>query len=251
MGKKMSKEFESRIVVVTGAAKGLGRAIAERFFADGAEKVIMLDVAEDQVNAAAKEIDPEGTGTWAAACDVSDPACVESVFAEIQEKFGRIDILVNNAGITRDAMFHKMTNEQFDQVLKVSLYGTFYCSRQVVDGMRSRGWGRIINMSSLANRGNIGQANYATAKAGIVGLTSTMAMELGRSGITVNCLAPSLINTDMIKTVPEDLKQKMTKSVPVRRLGEPEEVASLVAYLAGEEAGYISGQCIKVTGGWW
>ena len=247
----MTKEFENRIVVVTGAAKGLGRAIAERFFEEGSEKVILLDLDKDTVCAAAAEIDPEGAGTWAAACDVSDPDCVERVFAEIQEKFGRVDILVNNAGITRDALFHKMSNEQFDQVLKVSLYGTFYCSRQVVGGMRSRGWGRIINMSSLAHRGNVGQANYSAAKAGLIGLTKTMAMELGRNGITVNCLAPSLINTDMIKTVPEELKAKMTKAVPVRRVGEPEEVASLVAYLAGEEAGYISGQCIQVTGGWW
>lgn len=247
----MSSEFGKRIVVVTGAGKGLGRAIAERFFAACAEKVILLDVDGDLVCTTAREIDPEGERTWAAACDVSDPACVERVFAQIQEQFGRVDILVNNAGITRDAMFHKMSNEQFDQVLKVSLYGTFYCSRQVVDGMRSRGWGRIINMSSLANRGNVGQANYSAAKAGIVGLTKTMAMELGRNGITVNCLAPSLINTDMIKTVPENLKAAMVKNVPAKRLGEPEEVASAVAYLAEEEAGYINGQCIKITGGWW
>ena len=243
--------FSNKIVVVTGAAKGLGRSIAERFFAEGAEMTIMLDMDKDLLFAAAKEIDPDGAGTWAKECDVSDPTCVEKVFAEIQEKFGRVDILVNNAGITRDALFHKMSNEQFDQVLKVSLYGTFYCSRQVVAGMRERGWGRIINMSSLANRGNVGQANYAAAKAGLIGLTKTMAMELGRNGITVNCLAPSLINTDIIKTVPEELKAKMVSAVPVRRIGEPEEVASMVAFLAGEEAGYVSGQCIKITGGWW
>ena len=247
----MSKDFENKIVVVTGAAKGLGKAIAESFFAAGAEKTILLDVDKDLVCATAKEIDPEGTRAWAGFCDVSDPTCVESVFAELQEKFGRVDILVNNAGITRDALFHKMSNEQFDQVLKVSLYGAFYCSRQVVSGMRERGWGRIINMSSLASRGNVGQTNYAAAKAGLIGLTKTMAMELGRNGITVNCLAPSLINTDMIKTVPEELKAKMANAVPVRRIGEPEEVAAMVVFLAGEEAGYISGQCIKITGRWW
>lgn len=246
-----SKDFENKIVVVTGAAKGLGREIAKRFFADGTEMTVLLDVDKDLVCAAAREIDPEGKRVLAKACDVSDPACVEIVFAELQKEFGRVDILVNNAGITSDALFHKMSNEQFDRVLKVSLYGTFYCSRQVVAGMRERGWGRIINMSSLANRGNVGQANYAAAKAGIIGLTKTMAMELGRNGITVNCLAPSLINTDIIKTVPEELKAKMVSSVPVRRIGEPEDVASVVVFLAREEAGYISGQCINITGGWW
>ena len=148
-------------------------------------------------------------------------------------------------------MAHKMTNAQFDEVIKVSLYGTFYCVKQVIDGMRERCSGRIIAMSSIASRGNVGQANYAAAKAGIIGLTKTLSMELGPKNVTVNCVAPSMINTDIIKTIPEKILASMAASVPMRRIGEPREVADLVAYLASDEAGYINGQCINITGGYW
>lgn len=244
-------DFSNKIVVVTGAAQGLGKSIAQRFLRDGAEGVALLDLKADALAQTAAELDPTGVRVLAAACNVADPDSVARAFQEVQARFQRVDILVNNAGITRDAMFHKMTNEQFDQVLKVSLYGTFYCVKQVVDGMRERGYGRIISMSSLARRGNIGQANYSAAKAGIVGLTKTLAMELGPKGITANCLAPSLINTDIIKTVPEKVKEGMVAAVPLRRVGEPEEVADVVAFLASDEASYVSGQCVWVTGGSW
>ena len=144
-----------------------------------------------------------------------------------------------------------MTYEQFDQAVKVSLYGTFYCIKQVIGGMREREYGRIISMSSIASRGNVGQANYAAAKAGIIGLTKTLAMESGPKNVTVNCLAPSMINTDIIKTIPENVLAGMTKAVPMRRVGEPEEVSSVVAFLASDEASYVSGQCLYVSGGWW
>jgi NAD(P)-dependent dehydrogenase (short-subunit alcohol dehydrogenase family) len=187
----------------------------------------------------------------AVVCNVADSDSVAEAFKRVRQRFGRVDILVNNAGITRDALIHKMTNDQFDLVVKVSLYGTFYCIKQVVDGMRERGYGRIISMSSLASRGNVGQANYAAAKAGIVGLTKTLAMELGPKNVTVNCIAPSMINTDIIRTIPEKVLAGMTAAVPLRRVGEPEEVSALVAYLASDEGSYISGQCINITGGWW
>ena len=244
-------DFSGKIVAVTGAAQGLGRAIAERFLKDGAEGVALLDLKEDVLAAAAAALDPAGSRTLAVPCNVADPDSVARAFQQIRDRFGWVDVLVNNAGITRDALVHKMTNEQFDQVLKVSLYGTFYCVKQVIDGMRERGYGRIISMSSLANRGNVGQANYAAAKAGIIGLTKTLAMELGPKNVTANCLAPSLINTDIIKTVPDKVRNAMTASVPLRRIGEPEEVADLVAFLASDEASYVSGQCISITGGLW
>lgn len=244
-------DLNGKIVVVTGAAQGLGKSIAERFLQDGAKGVALLDLKADVLTATAQELDPANERTLAVTCNVADPDSVAQAFQAVYERFGRVDVLVNNAGITRDALVHKMTNEQFDMVLKVSLYGTFYCVKQVINQMREQGYGRIISMSSLANRGNVGQANYAAAKAGIIGLTKTLAMESGPKNVTVNCIAPSLINTDIIKTVPEKVKESMTAAVPLRRVGEPEEVASLVAYLASDEAGYISGQCINITGGWW
>lgn len=246
----MSK-FNGKIVVVTGAAQGLGKSIAERFLKADAEGVALLDLKEDTLSTTVQELDPSGTRTLAVACNVADPDSVSHAFETVKERFGRVDVLVNNAGITRDALAHKMTNEQFDMVLKVSLYGTFYCIKEVINGMREQGHGRIISMSSLASRGNVGQANYAAAKAGIIGLTKTLAMELGPKNVTVNCIAPSLINTDIIKTVPDKVKESMTAAVPMRRVGEPEEVADLVAYLASDESSYISGQCINITGGWW
>lgn len=244
-------DYSGKIAVVTGAAQGLGAVIAERFLMDGADGVALLDLKQDTLEAAAARLDPDGKRTLALTCDVADPDSVARAFREIEARFGKVDILVNNAGITRDALAHKMTAEQFDVVVKVSLYGTFYCIQQVINGMRQRGYGRIISMSSLAHRGNVGQANYAAAKAGIIGLTKTLAMELGPKHVTVNCVSPCIINTDIIKTIPEKVMKSMINSIPARRPGEPEEVADLVAYLASDEASYISGQCVNITGGLW
>ena len=244
-------DFSGKIVAVTGAAQGLGADIAGRFLRDGAEGVALIDLNQNALETTVAQLDPEGNRALAVVCNVADPDSVAEAFKKVHDRFGRVDILVNNAGNTRDALVHKMTNDQFDLVVKVSLYGTFYCIKQVIDGMRERGYGRIISMSSLANRGNVGQANYAAAKAGIIGLTKTLAMELGPKNVTVNCVAPSMINTDIIKTIPEKVLSGMTAAIPLRRVGEPEEVSSLVAYLASDEASYISGQCINITGGWW
>lgn len=244
-------DFKEKYVVVTGAAKGLGKDIARRFLDDGAAGVAMLDLDEGLLSATVAELDSSGGRALAVVCNVADPDSVAQAFRNVTERFGRVDILVNNAGITRDSLVHKMTNEQFDLVLKVSLYGTFYCIKEVLPGMRERGYGRIISMSSIASRGNVGQANYAAAKAGIIGLTKTLAMESGPKNITVNCLAPSMINTDIIKTIPEKILSTMTAAVPLRRVGEPEEVSDVVAFLASDQASYISGQCINITGGWW
>ena len=244
-------DFQGKIVVVTGAAQGLGAAISRRFLEDGAAGVAMLDLKDEVVKAAAGAMDPSGARALAISCNVADPDSVREAFRQVYERFGRVDVLVNNAGITRDAMAHKMTAEQFDAVLKVSLYGAFYCVQQVICQMREQKSGRIISMSSLAHRGNIGQANYSAAKAGIIGLTKTLAMELGPKNITVNCIAPCIAKTDIVKTMPEKVYNDMVNMIPLRRAGEPEEIASLVAYLASDEAAYISGQCINISGGWW
>lgn len=244
-------DYKGKIAVVTGAAQGLGASIAQRFLRDGADGAALLDMKQDVLEATAARLDPDGKRALALTCNVADPDSVAQAFQKIEERFGKVDILVNNAGITRDALAHKMTAEQFDIVVKVSLYGTFYCVQQVINGMRQRGYGRIISMSSLAHRGNVGQANYAAAKAGIIGLTKTLAMELGPKHVTVNCVSPCIINTDIIKTIPEKVMESMVNSIPARRPGEPEEVADLVAYLASDEASYVNGQCINITGGLW
>jgi len=242
-------DFSRKIVAVTGAAQGLGAAMTQRFLQDGAEGVALLDMKQEALEATAARLDPAGTRTLAVLCNVAEPRSVEGAFKQIMARFGRVDILINNAGITRDALASKMTVEQFDPVVQVSLNGAFYCVQQVIGGMRERGWGRIISLSSLAARGNVGQANYSAAKAGLIGLTKTLAFELAPNNITVNCIAPGLINTDIIKSVPEKQMEAFVKSIPMHRIGEPEEVASLAAFLASDEAAYISGQCIRITGG--
>jgi len=242
-------DFSQRIVAITGAAQGLGFAMAERFLQDGAPGVALLDVKEDALAQTKEQLDPSGARTCAVLCDVSNPDSVEQAFSQIFAHFGRVDILVNNAGITRDAFAAKMTVAQFDTVVQISLNGAFYCARQVIPGMREREWGRIISLSSMAAYGNIGQTNYSAAKAGVIGLTKTLSEELAPKHITVNCIAPGLINTDIIKTIPEKQMEGFVKNIPAGRIGEPEEVASLTAFLASEESAYISGQCIKISGG--
>jgi 3-oxoacyl-[acyl-carrier protein] reductase len=242
-------DFNGKIVAITGAAQGLGAAMVQRFLQDGAAGVALLDLNQEGLKATAARLDPAGTRIITVLCNVVDHYSVEEAFSQISARFGRVDILINNAGITRDSMSHKMTVEQFDPVVQVSLNGAFYCVQQVIGGMRERGWGRIISLSSLAADGNIGQVNYSAAKAGVIGMTKTLALELASHNITVNCIAPGLINTDIIKSVPEKQMEVFLKNIPMHRVGEPEEVANLALFLASGEAAYITGQCIKITGG--
>ena len=242
-------KLTGKYAVVTGGGKGLGAAIARRFLSDGAEGVALLDMDGDLAVRTATGLGCEGKNTLGVHCDVSNEKNVTDAFAVVTEKFGQIDILVNNAGITRDSMFHKMTFEQFTQVMNVHVNGMYLCSRQVVEGMRSRKWGRIISMASTSAFGNIGQANYAAAKSAIIGFTKTLAFELARYNVTANCIAPGFINTDIIKTVPEKVMEEILRSIPMGRVGEPDEVASLAAFLAGADADYITGECIKCSGG--
>ena len=245
-----SFRLDGKVALVTGATYGIGMAIAEALGEAGA-KIAFNARHADKVAEAEKHYRELGFEAHGYVADVTDETVVAELIAKIEADFGTTpDILVNNAGITRDAMSYKMTAGQFDAAVKVSLYGSFYCVQQVVNGMRERGYGRIVSMSSLASRGNVGQLNYASAKAGIIAMTQTLSMELGRYNITANCVAPGMINTDIIKTVPEKNMNAILSNIPMRRVGEPEEVASLVAFLASDEASYISGQCVRITGGW-
>ncbi|MBR5470912.1 MAG: 3-oxoacyl-ACP reductase FabG [Oscillibacter sp.] len=245
------KSFEGKVVVVTGAAQGIGYAIAEKFVQERASKLAILDWNEEAIKAAGEKLQDisADTDVLALRCDISSEEMVNAVFAEIAEKLGTVDVLVNNAGITRDIMFHKMTSKQWDDVLKVNLYGTFNCCKAVMQGMRDQSYGRIVNLSSVVAYGNAGQANYAATKGAIISLTKTLAKEGGRKGITVNAVAPHCIDTPMMHSVPADFKQNLISNHVMQRMGKPEEVAALVVFLANEEASYVSGTCIDCTGG--
>ncbi len=242
-------KFNNKYAAVTGAAQGIGRAIAKRLLDDGVEAVALLDLNGDAVAQTAAELDPTAKRALAVQCDVASADSVDTAFGRIFDAFGRVDILVNNAGITRDAMFHNMTIAQFKQVIDVHLYGTFHCCQKVVLGMRERGYGKIVNISSTSAFGNPGQANYAAAKAGIDGLTRTLAKELGRHNITVNSIAPGMTDTDIIKTVPQNVLDGFIARCPMQRLGKPEEIAAVAAFLASDDSSFVSGMSILCCGG--
>lgn len=242
-------KLSGKFAVVTGAGKGIGRAIAERFLEDDAQGVAVLDYDFELAEASAKEMDPTGERVIAVKCNVASQEDVNAAFAAITEKFGRVDILVNNAGITRDAMFHKMTDAQARAVLDVNFYGTFYCCQAVIPGMREREYGKIINISSTSAFGNIGQTNYSASKAAIDGFTRTLALESARKNITVNSIAPGMIETDILKTIPQDIMQQKINNVPANRLGQPSEIASVASFLASDDSSWVTGNCILACGG--
>jgi len=237
-----------RVALVTGAGSGIGEATARRFAAEGAV-VVVNDVDAERARAVAGAIQKTGGAAHALAADVTRRDEVERVVAGIVAEQGRLDVLINNAGINRDAMSHKMTEEQWDQVLTVNLKGTFLCAQAVLPRMRERAWGRVVNTSSIGSLGNIGQANYAASKAGVIGLTKTLALEYAKYGVTVNCIAPGAVMTPMLAGVPDPIREKITAQIPVGRIAEPAEIAAVHAFLASDEAAYITGQVLFVDGG--
>jgi len=238
-----------KFAVVTGAGKGIGYAIAKRFLEDNVAGVALFDMDYELVSASAQELDPTGQRVMAVKCDVSNQENVNEAFGQVFERFGKVDILVNNAGITRDAMFHKMTVDQAKKVMDVHFYGTFYCCQAVIPGMREREYGKIVNVSSTSAFGNIGQANYSAAKAAIDGFTRTLALESARKNITVNSIAPGMVNTDILKTIPENIMQQKINATPAQRLGEPSEIASVASFLASDDSSWVTGNCILACGG--
>jgi acetoacetyl-CoA reductase len=236
----------ARIALVTGGTRGIGAAISGALKEDGF-KVIANYAANDEAAHAFKS----ETGIEVKKWDVASfEACGEAV-KHIENDFGPVDVLVNNAGITRDAMFHKMTLEQWSAVINTNLNSLFNMCRPVIEGMRARSFGRIINISSInAQKGQMGQSNYAAAKAGEIGFTKSLAQENANKGITVNAICPGYIGTEMVRSVPQEvLEKRILPQIPVGRLGEPKEVARCVAFLASEDAGYITGSTLSVNGG--
>lgn len=240
--------LEGKTAVVTGAAQGIGKAIAKRLYDEGA-KVALLDVNHEKIREAVAEIDGGAGRAAGYACNVADRDSVEKTITEVESVLGTIDILVNNAGITCDTMFHKMSEEQWDLVMDVNLKGIFRCTKAVIGGMRQRSYGKIVNLASVSAFGNMGQTNYGASKAAVIGFTKCLAKETARSGITVNAIAPSYINTEMLQAVPENVMQKFIAAIPSNRLGTPEELAAVAAFLSSDDSSFVTGECIVVSGG--
>jgi 3-oxoacyl-[acyl-carrier protein] reductase len=243
----------SRVAIVTGAARGIGAAVAQRLAQDGFA-VGVVDLAD--CTGTVEAITDKGGQAIGISADVTDTAAVQAAVERVAKELGPPTVLVNNAGITRDNLLFKMTEDDWDSVLGVHLRGAFLVSREVQKHQTEQGWGRIVNLSSTSALGNRGQANYSAAKAGMQGFTKTLAIELGKFGVTVNAIAPGFIETDMTAATAarleidfEDFKKGAAAMIPVQRVGQPADIAALVSFLAGEESGFISGQVIYVAGG--
>ena len=242
--------LDGKTALVTGASRGIGRAIALCLAAEGAR--VAINYAGNVKAAEEVKTSIEAAGGTAILCqaDIADSAAVEAMIADVVKEFGTIDILVNNAGITRDTLLMRMKDEDFAKVLDTNLKGVFYCTKAVAKLMMKKRLGRIINMASVVGLvGNAGQTNYAAAKAGVIGFSKSAAKELASRGITVNVVAPGFIGTDMTAVLPEAVKEKTLAGIPLGKMGEPEDVANAVLFLASEQASYITGQVVNVDGG--
>jgi len=240
--------LNDKVAIVTGAGRGIGASIAKCFAAEGAI-VICADIRKEGIEEVADDVLKSGGKAEALAFDVADKPQVDKAIERILRTYDRIDILINNAGVTRDNLSLRMSEDEWDLVIRVNLRGTWLPSQAVIRPMRKRRWGRIVNTSSVAALGNIGQANYATSKGGVISLTRTLALELAKSGVTVNCVAPGAIMTPMFEAVSDELRAKYLERIPLGRFGAPEDVANAHLFLCSEAASYITGQVIFVDGG--
>jgi 3-oxoacyl-[acyl-carrier protein] reductase len=238
-----------RIAFVTGASRGIGRACALALSADGA-KVALASRQVDKLEEVAAEVRTAGGEAFVVSIDLASQDSIKEAFSKASREFGRIDILVNNAGLTRDGLAIRMKRDDWDAVIQTNLSGSFFCIQQVLPGMMKERWGRIVNITSVVGEsGNPGQANYVASKAGLIGLTKSLAQEMGSRNITVNAVAPGFIGTDMTASLTDELKAKLVETIPLKRMGRPEDIAAAVKFLASDSAAYITGHILDVNGG--
>ena len=241
--------LKDKVAIITGSARGIGQATALKFAAEGA-RVVVCDLDRKAVDEVVAQIAATGGQAIGFTVNVTDKPSIAAMVKGVIDKYGRIDVLVNNAGIVDDAMFRKMTDEQFERVIDINLKGTYNCARAVVDIMIAQNAGVILNASSVVGiYGNFGQTNYAASKFGVIGMAKTWARELGRKGIRANAVCPGFVETTILKSIPEKVMQAMIDRVPLGRLAKPEEIANTYAFLASDEASYINGAVIEVSGG--
>ena len=241
---------EGRLAYVTGGMGGIGTAISRRLCRDGFRVVAGCGPGSTRKDKWVEEMRADGFTVFASAGDVSDWDSTKAAFDQVKAEHGPIDVLVNNAGVTRDGLFRKMTSEQWHLVIETNLNSLFHVTKQVIDDMMDRGWGRIINISSVnGQKGQFGQSNYSTAKAGIHGFTMALAQEVAAKGVTVNTVSPGYIGTDMVRAVRPEVLEKIVTTIPVKRLGEPDEIASIIAWIASEESGFATGADFSLNGG--
>ena len=235
----------ARVAFVTGGTRGIGRAICERLKSDGMKVAAGYSGNEEAAQACAREL-----GVMVVKGNVGSFEDCDRAVRTVEAELGPVDVLVNNAGITRDGVFHKMSPAQWSDVIRVNMDSVFNMTRQVIEGMREREWGRIVNISSInGQKGQMGQTNYAAAKAGVIGFTKALALENARKGVTVNCICPGYIDTEMVQAVPENVLASIIAQIPVGRLGRGEEIADMVAFLSGEHAGFVTGSTLSLNGG--
>ncbi len=242
--------MNKRIAYVTGGMGGIGTPICKRLCSEGYTVVAGCGPNSPRKDKWLAEMRAEGYDIHASEGNVSDWESTKAAFDKVKAEIGEVDILVNNAGITRDGQFRKMTKQQWDEVINTNLNSLFNVTKQVIDGMADRGWGRIINISSVnGQKGQFGQTNYSTAKAGLHGFTMALAQEVATKGVTVNTVSPGYVGTDMVKAIRPDVLEKIVAGIPVKRLGEPDEIASIVAWIASDEGGYATGSDFSLNGG--